>query len=74
MDWYTQRDMTTRKYVGKTIKLNRIRLGLKQAELAKKMKISQPKLSKIENGKLCPNALEADRYLKLTGEKPIWAK
>tara|TARA_R100001086_G_scaffold200856_1_gene117081 strand:+ start:19496 stop:19699 length:204 start_codon:yes stop_codon:yes gene_type:complete len=52
----------TRKSVGEMIRRERQSMGLLQTELAKKMKISQPKLSKIETGKLVPDVIEFDLF------------
>lgn len=63
----------TRKAFGEKIRSIRVQKGWLQCELATKLDISQPKISKIENGKLEMSAFEFNRFKVLIGKRSIFA-
>ena len=54
---------------GLEIKLLRIKNGLKQIQVAYDTKISQAKLSQIENGWIEPSKKELNRIIKAIGKE-----
>lgn len=84
MQQASERKAETQKAIGKSIKKAREELGLTQSELARRLGIHQPALSKIEQGKTNPtidllsdisNALEVKICdLLKTPERFLWNK
>lgn len=49
----------------------RIRSGLTQAQLAKRMKTTQSAVARIESGRHWPSRKTLERYAKATGTRPV---
>jgi ribosome-binding protein aMBF1 (putative translation factor) len=47
----------------------RMRAGLSQAELAKRMKTTQSTVARLESGRMMPSTRTLDRFAKATGHK-----
>jgi SOS-response transcriptional repressor LexA len=60
------------KYLGKRIKIARIKAGLSQGELAKRLGIAYPTLSKYEQGHRTPDSVLLGRIAKMLGCDPGW--
>ncbi|MBI5099391.1 MAG: helix-turn-helix domain-containing protein [Nitrospirae bacterium] len=60
------------KYLGKRIKIARIKAGLSQGELARKLGIAYPTLSKYEQGHRTPDSVLLGQIAKILECDPGW--
>ena len=65
-----QRVRVARAFIGKQIKECRENIGMTQTEFAKKARIPQSHVSRLENGKLAPTRRTIDRLSKVLRVKP----
>ena len=49
----------------------RLRAGLSQEQLARRMGVTQPAVARVESGRHWPSRATLERYAKATGTRPV---
>jgi ribosome-binding protein aMBF1 (putative translation factor) len=57
--------------VGASVRAARCRVGISQAELARRAKTSQPSIARLEKGQVSPTVISLDRIAKALGAELI---